>query len=333
MVGGRAVRVVVSDRKDGVFKSACAFETPLLFGDGPDEVGFDVADRFVESRLVGFGEDVDLAGEAVTPGVHPGVSFAGFGAGAGFGSGGGLFDCIDLGFPFRLDSSPPEISFRLVGLFPERIRTLRWKQNSNSKPKGKTRMKRLLILLPLTVAILAPSYAASITLDSPGGEVSGQPGTTVGWGFTLQGDSSDWLVVTAVSLGTDPFPVGSAANFTDLLSSWAGDNNYAVDPGASLTQAYSGGLGLAEFNIPGANNPGDTSGTLTINVDYDLYTGGNPFVDGSASYDRSSEISAAAQIDVVASSSSPTAPEPGTWVMLIAALAMIAVGRSVKVRS
>ena len=189
-------------------------------------------------------------------------------------------------------------------------------------------MKRLMLLSLAALTTLLPSFAGTLDLNPLNGQVAGQADTTVGWGFTINGDLTDWLVVTAVQLGGDPFPVGTAANFTDLLSVWVGNNSYAIAPGASLTQGYAGGLGLAEFAIPGSNNPGDTSGVIMLKLEYDLYDA-DPFVDGAANYVGSHEASAAAQIDVIAAS---TAPEPGSWVLMAAALPLIAIGRRGRMR-
>src|ERR1035441_8376792 len=54
-----------------------------------------------------------------------------------------------------------------------------------------------------------------VTLQSVGGALSGYPGQTVGWGFTLE-NSADYLVVTAADYVT-PTPVGT---FTDFASAF-----------------------------------------------------------------------------------------------------------------
>ncbi len=192
-------------------------------------------------------------------------------------------------------------------------------------------MKRFLLLSIAALATLLPAAAGplSLTLDPVNGQVSGPAGTNVGWGFTLNGDTTDWLVVTAVHLGGDPFPVGSFANFTDLLSTWVG-SNVPLAPGGTLTQSWAGGLGLAQFAIPGVSSTNDV-GAFNILVDYDLYDS-NPFTDPNANYIDPGllgprQFSNTAQITVTAPDAGSGAPEPGTWVLFLTAAPLIVLGR------
>ena len=192
-------------------------------------------------------------------------------------------------------------------------------------------MKRFFLLSLAALATLLPASAGplSLTLDPVNGQVSGPAGTNIGWGFTLNGDATNWLVVTSVQISGDPFPVGTAANFTDLLSNWMGD---ALAPGATLTQSWAGGLGLAQFAIPGTSSTNDVSGIFNILVDYDLYAAdpftalGDPgYVDPGPLGPR--QFSNSAQITVSAPDTGNVAPEPGTWLLFVTALPLIVVGR------
>ena len=74
---------LVAESEDAGLESTCAFETPMVFGDGLGELelqrahgfeGFtDAGAVFVESFMLVGSEKLDLAGEAVTIGVEAGA--------------------------------------------------------------------------------------------------------------------------------------------------------------------------------------------------------------------------------------------------------------------
>src|SRR3954447_10336192 len=76
--------------------------------------------------------------------------------------------------------------------------------------------------LMLVVAATAGLQAATLTLQPVGGALSGSPGRTVGWGFTVE-NSTDYLLVTAADYVTAT-PIGT---FTDFAS---GFNFIVVGP-------------------------------------------------------------------------------------------------------
>ena len=94
---------VMAEGEDVIFDGAGAVETPFVFGDGLGDLEFEGTFGLVgfadggaegfEGVAVLIGEDGDLAGEAVTPGVEGGADFAlrGFGAG-------GLLGVAAVGF-------------------------------------------------------------------------------------------------------------------------------------------------------------------------------------------------------------------------------------------
>lgn len=176
-------------------------------------------------------------------------------------------------------------------------------------------MKRTLSLCLFTLTFALASQAGILTLTAPGGVVSGAPGTTVGWDFSIAGDSQYWTVITAVQLGTDPSPVGTSADFTDLISP---SSFYLLAPNMTLTN-MTAGMQLATFFIPGNVAVGQNSPPLSILLDYDLYDG-DPNVAGQQ-VGFSHVDSAAAQIDVVAPQmGGSSTPEPGTWMLLLSAI-------------
>src|SRR5947208_10640242 len=96
-------------------------------------------------------------------------------------------------------------------------------------------MKKL-ILAPFVMAVVAQG-AVVLTFNSPGGGLSGLPGTTVTWNFHLS-NSANYLLIDQV----DYLSLSNIGVFTDLFSSVApvigpggfadGSAAYAIDPPA-----------------------------------------------------------------------------------------------------
>jgi hypothetical protein len=104
-----------------------------------------------------------------------------------------------------------------------------------------------------------------LTLIPNSGNINIAPGTSYGWGFTLDNDTSNYLLVTSVaSAGFDPL----MGTFQDFIVSV---NPTIVGPHTILTQAYNQAFqqGFGEFAmLPGAPL-GVTTGA-TFSVTYDL---------------------------------------------------------------
>lgn len=175
---------------------------------------------------------------------------------------------------------------------------------------------RLLSLLLLLAATLP---GASLTL-SPAA-VNGYAGQTVGWGYTLTGDPLYHLVVTSVQSDFADFPGGVGADapaVTDIASGYFLMNSFAIAPGGSFTQGFGPGTGLASFRIrPDAPAFAQESGSLFVY--YDLYDG-DPNNGGSQVFPSNDPlvVTAAAQVNV------EPVPEPSTWLLTCAGLALAA---------
>jgi hypothetical protein len=122
-------------------------------------------------------------------------------------------------------------------------------------------MKRILCTLLLSLASL---QAASITL-TPGPNVSGNAGSTVGWGYSIDNDTSSWLLVTSANpSGFDP----GMGSFQDFLVSI---NATIVAPNSILSQAFDNSLqqGFGSFAISNSAILGSVTGA-SILLNYDL---------------------------------------------------------------
>jgi hypothetical protein len=98
-----------------------------------------------------------------------------------------------------------------------------------------------LALLCINVPVRADLFSLS-TLPASG-DVSGPPGSTIGWGYSISNNSSDWLLTTALNSGS----------FLELDAAIVPNPNILFDfpiiaPGATVIQSYVSGVsGLYEI--------------------------------------------------------------------------------------
>ena len=183
-------------------------------------------------------------------------------------------------------------------------------------------MKRpLLSLLVLGLGLGSATVARSNTVDnltftlSNNGVISGDPGTTTGWGFTLT-NTLNYVVIDASEF--DITQNAGDGSYTDIIGPnflIVGTGIYAATP---ITQAFNGSVptGMGSFAIlPSAMSGDVVLGTITLT--YDVYSVSpndpsfDPFTDTLAT---GLQISAGAQVDVV--------PEPGSLLLLLTAMGL-----------
>jgi len=180
-------------------------------------------------------------------------------------------------------------------------------------------MKRLLLsLLVLGLGLGSATVAHSSPIDdlrftlSNNGWISGDPGTTQGWGFTLT-NTQNYVVIDA-----SEFDITQNAGdgfYTDIIGPnfiIVGTGVYAATP---ITQAFNGSVptGVGSFTIlPSAMSGDFVLGTITLT--YDVYSVSpndpsfDPFLDTLAT---GLQISATANVNVT--------PEPGSLLLLLTA--------------
>lgn len=161
--------------------------------------------------------------------------------------------------------------------------------------------KNFKLICAAAASLLATAAQAAVLTLTPAG-ISGQPGDTTGWGFTLlNDDAANYLLVT----GTDftLAPPSAFGSYADLLGS-----RFAVlAPGASLSEAYDGGLGtgIGQFSFDAAAN-GRLDGQ--VNLYYALFS-----VDpNDASFDPGVHT-VTFDASAFALASVQAVPEPSTW--------------------
>ena len=174
-------------------------------------------------------------------------------------------------------------------------------------------IKRLLILTTLVSAWANVSQASTIlTLNPTSGIVSGTPGSTVGWGFTLSNDVG-FIVPSLVVFcegSFNPTCSDTYGTFTDFVAQF--QTNVL---GATVVQTFNNATnqGIGSFAI-NANAPIGAIDLGTIFLVYDTFTCDITDPNCNAIQTGFSEaISAPAEVHVVAS----VAPEPATFGLIV----------------
>ncbi len=181
-----------------------------------------------------------------------------------------------------------------------------------------------LFLLGMTV-MGWPASAYVLTL-APSATVSGLPGNTVGWGYSITNSSSQYMVIVNsyfCESGQDPLYTTctqSVGAYSDFIASKA----TVIAPMSTATVAFSAqtSQGVGGYAIRSSATVGQTdSGSIV--VEYDLYTA-NPFTDSTAQIvGGDAELTAPASVQVGTSTVTPV-PVLSNWALAALALLLIA---------
>jgi hypothetical protein len=164
------------------------------------------------------------------------------------------------------------------------------------------------------MGVCSAQAAPLLTLNPMDGAISGLPGDTIGWGFTLTNPNDAYAVITSADFCgaslTSPCST-SLGTFTDFIAQF---NFTFIDPFSSLTVAYDPASfsGIGSYTI----NPDAAAGSSFLGqivLTYDLYQTG-PGID-LLSTDNLSTSVASVTVSAV--------PEPGTWALLSSGLAAL----------
>lgn len=182
-------------------------------------------------------------------------------------------------------------------------------------------MKQLLGAMALAVTLTGVMAANPVlTLNPSSGVVSGMPGSTVGWGFTLSNDL-DFLVPSLVVFCEGAFNAGCTPTF-GLFTDLAAQSQFNVVSSA-LTETYNNGTqqGIGSFLI-NANAPTGVMDAGTIYLVYDTFS--CDITDDHCNPTQtafSRLLSAPASVSIVNS----VVPEPGSTYFVALGLALLMV--------
>ena len=178
-------------------------------------------------------------------------------------------------------------------------------------------LKRLFLfsaLMGMLFSITAQA-APTLQLDPPGGAISGSPGSTIGWGFSLS-NTENYLVVTSAAFES----AATLGTFTDFISA---ANFFVVGPAPSASTVWAQPfdatmqLGIGSFAIdPGTPLGSVASGQIVLT--YDLFSRSpldtlfNPDTDTLA---NGNVLTAFSSISAV--------PEPETWSIMLTGVVVL----------
>jgi hypothetical protein len=174
----------------------------------------------------------------------------------------------------------------------------------------------------LAAIALIRTHAATLSLNPEA--LAGLPDSTVGWGFTITGDSGQWLLVTFADFvpDTGSNPVGVFTPFiTQLPNSNTVIGDGEVNPWSQVFDSVLA-TGIGSYHINDFQLPGDhVEGAIVLY--YDVYSAdpNDPLFDPSVDTFAVGQIlSAPAAVQVVDVVPDTQVPEPGTFSLLLLAL-------------
>lgn len=160
-------------------------------------------------------------------------------------------------------------------------------------------------------ATVAFASDITLTLIPPDGDVSGPPGSTVGWGYTIINSSSNWLETLSASAGS--FIDGTPDLIFDFPT--VAPESFVTEDFSPTTTAScsSPPCGLYEFTWDSDAPVGTVnSGTFTVSSEYFSGDPANP-----SSTDLGPAPDASADYSASVSSTVTVTPEPATLLLLL----------------
>jgi hypothetical protein len=162
-------------------------------------------------------------------------------------------------------------------------------------------MKRLLVITLITgglMLVAATAQADSVDFVAVPAAITSAPGSTVGWGYSITNNTSDYLFASALNAGATQAGIFDFVVFDFPL----------IAPGATVAQAYDPNLftGLAQFTWDANAAPGTTNtGFFAIGFD---------FFDPNTNLDLGPAFDAQAPYSV---SVATPVPEPASLALLV----------------
>jgi hypothetical protein len=194
-------------------------------------------------------------------------------------------------------------------------------------------MRKTRILMPkipyrflLGMAVMGWPASAHVLTLTPSGTVSGPPGATAGWGYSITNSSSQYMVIVNsyfCESGQDPLfttCTQSLGSYSDFIASKA----TVIAPMSTATVSFNAqaSLGLGAYAIRNSVTAGQ-SDSGSIVVEYDLYTA-NPFTDPTAQLVGGDAELTASAVVLVTSATITSVPTLSNWALAALAVLLIA---------
>lgn len=172
--------------------------------------------------------------------------------------------------------------------------------------------RSLLFAMFISGACWAGPYSLNLL---PGSSIQGNPGDTIGWGYSIVNNSPDFLETTGLNVGL--FPSGFTPNNIFDFPIVAPNSTVTLDFSTVVTGACSfPDCGIYEVMLDPSLKPG-TSVSGTFDVTVELFSG-DPF-NGGMDLGPGADLTA----DFTATAASASVPEPSTFLQLSTALLLL----------
>jgi hypothetical protein len=179
-------------------------------------------------------------------------------------------------------------------------------------------MKNLVLVMTIMVVFLSGSAQADpiLTLNPSGGAISGTPGSSIGWGFSIT-NTTDYLLVTSSNF----IPSTLEGTYNDIIGnfSYPSGNLLVVGPApesTTVSQVFDpvNGTGLGSFSIDPGAIPGTVNGQIDLTYALFSVSPNDPNFDpGADAINLAGQLSADTSVTVL---SSAPVPEPSTMLLL-----------------
>ena len=176
-------------------------------------------------------------------------------------------------------------------------------------------VSRSLILSGVVVLAAASAFAGPVLTALPSSSIEGTPGSSIGWGYSIFNDNATlWYLPSGFSAPS--YSIGTPVILFDYP---------AIAPLATVTQVYTGTLGLLRLDISSSATAGQSnSGSIILPGNY---WNGDPFQGGASIVSAAPD--AVASVTARVASAGTVVPEPSTALLGLAAL-ILAFGRKLR---
>jgi hypothetical protein len=173
----------------------------------------------------------------------------------------------------------------------------------------------LLVATALTAGVAhADGDSFTFSTDPGSGSISGAPGSTIGWGYSITNDSSsDWLVILAVT---------TTADFSNGVADGSIFDFPIIAPGETDSMAFSSVAGTGLYQLTW--DPDAPAGAVNLGQ-FDI-TG---LFCGDASFDGCSDTTVDEFSSYQASVVATITPEPSTILLFVVGLVVLLFGKIV----
>ncbi|MBZ5603096.1 MAG: PEP-CTERM sorting domain-containing protein [Acidobacteriia bacterium] len=202
-------------------------------------------------------------------------------------------------------------------------------------------------MLLLTAAAGMAHATVSFSLNPADGAVSGLPGATVGWGFTMA-DDQYFLIVTATGFCSTFDPASDSLPCQSPTNPPVANGTYADYFGGSPFNFYLSAPGspdLSQQNFDAVAQTGTGAFTIDDNaaligqiltgvvvVDYNLYSCDPTDITCTSPVEQVNPVNSSFDFFAVADASVQVTPEPATYVSVLSGVLIVVLRRRSKAR-